>query len=81
MFWPPDSKSRFTGKDPDAERDWRQKEKRAAEDEQLDSITDSMGVNVSKLWEIVKDWVAWRAAVHGVTKSKTQLGGWTTTTA
>ena len=37
----------------------------------LDSITDSMDMNLSKLWEIVKDRGAWHAAVHGVTKSQT----------
>ena len=35
----------------------------------LDSITDSVNMNLSKLWEIVKDSEAWGAAVHGVTKS------------
>ena len=39
----------------------------------LDSITDSMGMNMSKLWEIVKDREAWCAAVHRVAKSRTQL--------
>ena len=37
----------------------------------LDSITDSMEMNLSKLWEVVRDRGAWRAAVHGVTKSPT----------
>ena len=37
----------------------------------LDSITDSVGMNLSKLQEILEDRGAWRAAIHGVTKSQT----------
>ena len=39
----------------------------------LDGITDSVDMNLSKLWEILKDREAWRAAVHEVTKNRTRL--------
>ena len=39
----------------------------------LDDIMDSMDVSLSELWEMVMDREAWRAAIHGVTKSRTQL--------
>ena len=67
ILWPPDVKSQLIGENPDAGKDWRQEEKRAAEDRWLESVTDSMDTSLSKLQEIVKDRETWHAAVHGVT--------------
>ena len=72
ILWPPDMKSQLKGKDPDARKGWRQKEMGGGM-RWLDSITNSKNMNFNKLWEIVKDREAWPAAVHGVTKRRTQL--------
>ena len=66
ILWPPDAKSQFIGKDPDAGKDWGQEKKGVR---YLDGITDSMNMSLSNLWEIVKDREAWSAVVHGVVKS------------
>ena len=73
VLWPPHEKSCLIGKDPDAGREWGQEEKGQQRMRWLDGITDSMAVGMSELRELVMVREAWRAAIHGVTKSRTRL--------
>ena len=73
ILWPADAKSRLTGKDSDAGKDWRQKEKGRQRMRWLDGITNSTDMNLSKHQDIVKNRKVWCATVHRVTKSWTWL--------
>ena len=72
-------RAEFFGKDPDAGKTEGRRRSGQQRMRYLDGITDSMDMNLRKLQEIVKDRKAWHTAVHGVTKSQTQLSDWTTT--
>ena len=80
ILWPPDMKYWLTGKDPDFWKDWRREEKGRQRMRLLDSITDSVDMNLSLPQEIEEDRRSWPAVVHGVANSRTWRSDWTATT-
>ena len=77
VLWPPHLKSWLIGKDSDAGRDWGQEEKKMTEDDMAGWHHWLNAHALGKLRDLVMDREAWRAAIHGVAKSRTQLSDWT----
>ena len=80
IFWPFDVKSRLIGKDPDAEKDWKQEEKGSKENEMVGWHHLLNGHEFEQTPGDSKGKEAQRTTVHGIVKSQTRLSDWTTTT-
>ena len=79
IVWLPDAKGKLIGKDPELGKIEGKRRSEWQRMRWLDSITNTMDVNVKKVQEMVKDREVWRVAVHGAAKSRTWLRAWTTT--
>ena len=77
ILWPPHVKCWLIGKDPNDGKDWDQKKEGTIEDEMVGWHHRLNGHGFGRLWELVMDREACRAAIHGVTKSRPQLSDWT----
>ena len=76
ILWPPDVKNGLTRKDPDSGKDWRWEQKGLTEDDMVGWHHWLDGREFEQARELVMDREAWRAGIHGVTKSWTGLSEW-----